>query len=115
MESKEQVEHIEAESQKSRAELERIHEKDGYYDGKLFYSKDRVTYTFVSKGEVISLHLDLLRNALFLKGHRISTFEDHSNLAEFLSRFKKCLLDNAKTKKFVPTYDTIVSGLCEIS
>ena len=91
--------------------LEKFFEKDGYYDGKIFCSPSRATYTFICDDEVIVLHLDLDKKALFLKGHKITSRKDHPQLSEFLTRFKKCLQGNPQTKEFVRSYEAIVSSL----
>lgn len=93
--------------------LEKIHKKNGYYDGKIFYSADKVTLTFVHHDEVMVLHLDLNRRSLFLKGHRVMSLDFHPDLAEFLGRFRKCLDDNIKTKGFLPTFDGVVATLSD--
>ena len=94
-------------------DLDSTHQKNGYYDGKIFYSDDKVTYTFVSEDEVVVLHFDLNRHSLFLKGHKISSLDIRENLQEFLGQFKKCLMDNPHTQKFVKPFDAVVSSLCE--
>jgi hypothetical protein len=91
--------------------LEKIFQKHGYYDGKIFYSGNRATYTFIHDDEVIVLHLDLDKKSLFLKGHKIMSLEDHPQLSQFLGQFKKCLQENPQTKEFVGSYDAIVFAL----
>ncbi len=91
--------------------LEKIFQKHGYYDGKIFYSGSRATYTFIQDDEVIVLHLDLDKKALFLKGHKITSLEDHPRLSQFLGQFRKCLQENPQTKEFVRCYDAIVFAL----
>lgn len=93
--------------------LARIYKKNGYYDGKIFYSSDKVTYTFLYQDEVIVLHFDLNRNSLFLKGHKITSLDMRDDLEEFLTMFKACLQDNPKTQKFVKPVDAAVSNLCD--
>ena len=94
-------------------DLEYIHQKDGFYDGKIFYSHDKVTHTFVHNDEVIVLHYDLTKNSIFLKGHKIISVDSHPDLEYYLAKFKKCLLDNPKTLKFVRPFDLLLSSLCE--
>ena len=91
--------------------LERIYKKNGSYDGKVFYSADKVTYTFLYEDDVIVLHFDMNRNNLYLKGHKITSLDMRENLEEFLTMFKKSLQDNPKTEKFVKPFDTVVSKL----
>lgn len=96
-------------------DLDYIHKKDGYYDGKIFYSYDKVTYTFVDKEEVIVLHFDSTKSSLFLKGHKVLSMDMHPELEYYLSKFKKCLLDNPKTERFVKPFDALISSLCDIN
>lgn len=96
-------------------DLEKIFEKDGYYDGKIFYSGTRATYTFIHEDEVISLHLDLEKNAIFFKGHKITSLDTHPNLSDFLGKFRQCILDNPHTQDFIKVYDAVISGLCKTS
>lgn len=102
-----------AEAPKSafRTDLDRIIRKQGYDSGRLFHSGDKATYTFVHGDEVISMHFDLHRHDLFVKGHRISSFEDHPNLGEFLARFKKALTEQCSDKAFLNAFDTTISRL----
>ena len=92
-------------------DLERLHRRNGHYDGKIFYSVDKVTYTFVHEGDVIALHFDLEKAVLFFKGHKILSLDAHPNLRAFLSRFKQCLTDNPKTAKFVKPYESVLASL----
>jgi len=94
-------------------DLEHIHQKNGYFDEKIFYSADRVTYTFLNDDDVIVLHYDVNTDHLFLKGHRIKNIHAHPHLHEFLTKFKKCLMDNPKTKKFVTSIDKVITSLIE--
>ncbi|MBF0104338.1 MAG: hypothetical protein HQM16_03315 [Deltaproteobacteria bacterium] len=93
-------------------DLDYIHQKDGYYDGKIFFSFDKVTYTFVDNEEVVVLHYDSVKNSLFLKGHKIVSLNQHPDLELYLSKFKKCLIENSKTEKFVKPFDAVISSLC---
>lgn len=97
-------------------DIEQVHQKNGFYDGKIFFSYDKVTYTFVYEGtEVIVLHFDLNKSALFLKGHRLVSLDIHPELQTFLAQFKRCLMDNPKTQKFVKPFDTVVSTLGDLN
>ena len=114
MESEKENQHVNSETPEGFAApgLEKIFQKHGSYDGKIFCSDSRATYTFIHEDEVIVLHLDLDKKALFLKGHKITSLQDHPRLSEFLSQFKKCLQENPQTKEFVRSYDAIVVALC---
>jgi hypothetical protein len=94
-----------------RTDLDRIIRKQGYDSGRLFSSSDKATYTFVYGAEVISMHFDLNRHDLFIKGHRIAALDDHPNLGEFLARFKKALTERCCDKAFLNAFDTAVSRL----
>lgn len=113
MESEKENQHIKAEGLQGFKVpgLEEIFQKHGSYDGKIFCSASRATYTFIHEDEVIVLHLDLDKKTLFLKGHRITSLQDHPRLPEFLGQFKKCLQENPQTKEFVRSYDAIVFAL----
>lgn len=92
-------------------ELESIIKAQGYQNGKLFYGNDSATYTFLSDTDVVSLHFDLTRQLLFLKGHKINSCEDHPELMDYLARFKKALLGQSATRKFLTAFDTTVMRL----
>lgn len=92
-------------------DLERIHQRNGYFDGKIFYAPDRATYTFLYDDQVMVLHFDLSRRALYLKGHKIQSLDDHPQLEQMLSVFKDCLSQNPKTKDFVKFFDECVAAL----
>jgi hypothetical protein len=94
-----------------KADLESIIQTGGYQDGRLFFSRDKATYTFLNETEVVSLHFDLSKHDLYLKGHRIATLDDHAHLADFLLRFKKALSENPNAQHFVTAFDIAVAKL----
>lgn len=91
--------------------LEKVHNQKRYYDGKIFYAADKVTHTFVFEEEVVVLHFDLSRHALFFKGHKIESLEIHPNINEFLSNFRRLLEENPQTKEFLGPFDEAVAHL----
>ena len=99
------------ETREGQVNLEKVYQKNGVYDGKLFFSADKATYTFLFDNEVIVLHLDLPRKVLFLKGHKVQSMNQHAKLALFLDRFRQCLQENIETEPFVEIYDTIIAEL----
>lgn len=92
-------------------DLEKVHRKNGYYDGKIFYSESKVTYTLLHAGEVLVLHFDLSRNALYYKGHHLTHMDPKGMTLQLLSQFKQCLVDNPKTQKFVKPFEKVVSQI----
>lgn len=95
--------------------IEEVHQKNGYYDGKVFFSQDRATYTFVYQNEVIVLHFDLTKGQIYFKGHKLTSLDIHPEMLTFLAQFKKSLLDNPKTARFVQPFDTIMTMLNELN
>jgi hypothetical protein len=91
--------------------LEKVHNQKRYYDGKIFFAADKVTHTFVFEEEVVVIHFDLSRNALFFKGHKIESLEIHPNIKEFLSHFRQLLQENPQTKNFLEPFDEAVNHL----
>lgn len=91
--------------------LEKVHNQQTYYDGKIFYAANKVTYTFVFEEEVEVLHFDRDRHALFFKGHRIEFLSIHPNIKEFLSDFRRLLEENPQTKEFLGPFDETVEHL----
>lgn len=100
--------------EKSSKSLDQIIKSNGYNHGKLFHSHDKATYTFVYDNEVISLHFNVQKQDLYLKGHKITNLEVHPLLNDFLLRFKKALMEDAETKHFIPLFDTTVNRLRHI-
>lgn len=82
--------------------------KRGRYDGKLFYSTDKVTYTFVSDNkEVISLHFDKVRKTIFYKGHNLSNFSDLTEeQVKHLALFREVISHDEKANSFLRSFDT---------
>ncbi len=114
MENKEYI--YEPQSQKKKKKggawsLEHVHNQKSYYDGKIFYGADHVTYTFVYDDDVVVLHFDVSRQTLFFKGHRVESLAIHPHIKDFLSSFKERLLENAQTKEFVESFDVAVKHL----
>ncbi len=100
-------------NRKAAIGLDEIHKKHGYFDSKIFYAKDKATYTFLKGDAVIVLHLDISRHCLYLNGHKVTSIDAHPDLSDFLTVFKQCLEENSMTQNFIQPFDTIVSHLCE--
>ncbi|MBX7148651.1 hypothetical protein K1X76_06155 [bacterium] len=76
--------------------------KNGHFDGRLFHSMDKVTYTFISQAkEVISLHFDKTRNAIFYKGHNVANTPINAEQWDHLEKFKSAIASSNETKKFI--------------
>ncbi|MBI2340711.1 MAG: hypothetical protein HYU99_10185 [Deltaproteobacteria bacterium] len=76
----------------------------GVYDGKMFYTHDKVTYTFVDNKEVVSLHFDKKRQAIFYRGHNIANLNLTDDQKRHLDRFAEELDKDPQTKSFSPIY-----------
>ncbi|MDO8520383.1 MAG: hypothetical protein Q7T11_09535 [Deltaproteobacteria bacterium] len=86
------------------AALENAYKKDGLYDGKIFHSDDKVTYTFLTDQEVVSLHYDLKRDTIFYKGHKIDNLELSWEQKLQLEKFGKVLEEESESASFAPAY-----------
>lgn len=95
--------------------LEEVHQKNGYYDGTIFFSNDRATYTFVYLDDVIVLHFDVLKNHIYFKGHKLTSLDVHPEISSFLGQFKKALIDNPKTSRLVHPFDAIMTTLAGLN
>ncbi len=91
--------------------LDRIIQTQGYDQGRLFSSRDKATYTFLFESDVISLHCDLTKKILYLKGHKITEWRDHPSLREFIARFRKALSGKNTSDDFVKRFDTLVARI----
>lgn len=92
--------------------LEKAFQKHGAYDGKLFHSTDKVTYTFVADQEVISLHFDRLRKTIFYQGHNIDNLILGTEQIGYLEQFSQTITKNHETSDFVVPYsETLQSYL----
>lgn len=83
--------------------LAKAFKKNGLYDGKLFHSEDKVTYTFLTDQEVVSLHFDLKSGAIFYKGHKLENFELAPEQKQHLQQFLK-VLEKPETAVFAKAY-----------
>ncbi|HBF12772.1 MAG TPA: hypothetical protein DDW49_05195 [Deltaproteobacteria bacterium] len=85
--------------------LGQFYKKKGVYDGKLLHSASKVTYTFVGDNEVISLHFDRDRKAIFYKGHNIENIELSNIQQAHLEKFRQALIKNPGTKDMIGDFD----------
>lgn len=85
-----------------------LFKKHGVLDGKMFYTSDKVTYTFVDNDEVISLHFDINRKTIFYKGHNISNVELTPLQCQHLIQFKNELEKHGETGSFVLAYSNLL-------
>lgn len=88
--------------------IEKLFEPHGVYDGKMFYTGDKVTYTFIDKKEVVSLHFDKRRQAIFYRGHNIVNLSLTDDQKNHLERFARELEKNPHTHPFVGAYAKIL-------
>ena len=84
--------------------LAKAFKKNGLYDGKVFHSEDKVTYTFLTDQEVVSLHFDLKRSSIFYKGHKIENLELTPEQKGQLEQFAKVLQEKPETASFAIEY-----------
>lgn len=82
----------------------KLFKKDGVLDGKMFHAAEKVTYTFVSNNEVISLHFDRLKQTIFYKGHNINNISLTPTQRSHLDLFKKELSKKGETHSFLRPY-----------
>lgn len=91
--------------------LDNIIQKQGYEKGRLFFSKDRATYTFLDQDEVLSLHFDFNRRALFLNGRKILNRKNHPELERLLELFKRELVNHNLSQEFLLVFGAVASQL----
>lgn len=85
--------------------------KRGVYDGKVFSSDTKVTYTFVSHNEVISLHFDKSRKMLFYNGHSISNIQPSPEIFHHLKTFEKVLHHKDEFSSFAKALTQVLKGM----
>ena len=88
----------------------RFFKKHGVFDGKMFHSHDKVTYTFVTHSEVISLHFDLLKKTIFYKGHNIANIHLKPEQLVHLELFEKELSKSPGLHNFAKSYSQILDS-----
>lgn len=86
-------------------------EKNGAFDGKLFLSKDRVTYTFLFENEAIALHLDASKRDVFVRGHRVTHLDPGSQNAIFMQRFCQALASEPKAKDHLQMLNDVLEEI----
>lgn len=96
-----------------RRSLSALFEQNGDYDGRLFHSRDKMTYTYLYQGEVVALHFDSVRREFFLKGHHINSLVDPPEVREHLQRFRAAIIQQTRAHSFLPVFDTVIAGLCQ--
>ncbi len=95
--------------------LERPHlgeyfEPHGAFDDKLLTASDKVTYTFISGEEVISLHFDKKRQCLFYNGHSLDNIEFNEEQQKHLEHFREALSKNPETSRsFLKPFDNAIT------
>lgn len=85
------------------------------FDGKLVYDKKCATYTFLDDANVVCLHYDKARQAIFFNGRKVTDLTAYKNLPRFLESFKKALLNHKIQPKFLRSFDLEISKIFEAS
>jgi hypothetical protein len=84
--------------------------KNGIYDGKLFHSAEKVTYTFLmDREEIVSLHFDKNRRAIFYKGHSIANIELSSEQMVHLDQFRQEIEKDPSANHFLKEYTEVLN------
>lgn len=91
--------------------LGKLFKRHGIYDGRLFHSMDKVTYTFVDNEEVLSLHFDKSKKAIFYKGHNISNVSLGPDQWRHLEIFQTTLAGDPKVQDFVEPYKETLQSI----
>jgi hypothetical protein len=79
----------------------------GVYDGKILHSGTKVTYTFLDDAEVISLHFDKTRRAIYYQGHRIDNLKLTEKHIQHVENFRRALEKNPETEGFTSTFTKV--------
>jgi len=90
--------------------IDKLFEPHGIYDGKMFYTTDKATYTFVDKKEVVSLHFDKRRQAIFYRGHNIANLNLTDDQKNHLERFSQELEKDPHTRTFAAAYSKALNA-----
>ncbi|OGQ08939.1 MAG: hypothetical protein A3G32_02180 [Deltaproteobacteria bacterium RIFCSPLOWO2_12_FULL_40_28] len=77
----------------------------GLYDGKVFFTRVKVTYTFVFEKELVVLHFDRSKKSLFFKGHNLENMPFEASLEEHFLRFQKVMESKPETKKMLSAFN----------
>lgn len=77
----------------------------GFYDGKVFFTRSKVTYTFVFEKELIVLHFDKAKKSLFFKGHNLENIAFETPLEEHFLRFQEIMGSKPETKKMLSAFN----------
>lgn len=90
--------------------INQFYEERGDYDGRIFYSDSKVTYTFLNNHEVISLHYDQNRGEIFFNGHSLSNHTLNIEEIGFLDKFRFALSRDEKTQVLIKNFDQILNS-----
>lgn len=93
--------------------LEETIQRNGYGEGRLFFSTNRATYTLIHHNEVVSIHFDLNKQNLYWQGHKVSHLDEQDCLEELLSLFKRELVIRHAQRELVQAFDATVSKLSQ--
>jgi len=86
-----------------------LFKKHGVYDGRIFCSADKVTYTFVSHKEVISLHFDRARKEIYYQGHNIRNLKLNAKEIQHLKQLKLALGKEATASHFISAFEEVLN------
>lgn len=94
----------------ARPNYGRFFKKHGIFDGKMFQSNDKLTYTFVTHSEVISLHFDRIKKTIFYKGHNIANINLGPDQLMHLGLFEKEIAKQPNLHEFQETFSQILDS-----
>jgi hypothetical protein len=84
----------------------------GYFrEARFFLGKNRATLTFFSGSEVASIHYDMVRDEIFLKGHNVKNMTLTEEQWTSLHRFADYLSESPKTKAILQAYRNCLDQL----
>ncbi len=81
---------------KQNPALENLFNAGSQYDGQLMHSRDRVTYTFLTQTDVVSLHFDRVRKTIYYKGHNVQNMVLTNEHKKHLEDFALAIENQAK-------------------
>ncbi|MCP5464082.1 MAG: hypothetical protein H7A33_03560 [Deltaproteobacteria bacterium] len=96
---------------KAQSKLENIFSPNGNFDGRLFVSDEKVTYTYIDESEILVWHLDCEKQALYFKGHCLTHFADLESNQAGVSKFKKALFSVERADYFLKTLDKALASI----
>lgn len=90
---------------------EKLFQPHGAYDGKMFHSAGKVTYTFIDKKEVVSLHFDRQRKRIFYKGHNVDNLDLNQARVQHLEKFGSQMQKRPATRSYAGAYLKLLQSI----